>query len=166
MHLWVSLAACTQPKWPNRICSLDFWWSVYSSSNLFFLTCICSKPYRKNEDLLQLGINVHYIYQTLLKNIIKVSAGIFSSFLFQNKVIFQSPSSFCLALTVQSFAIRLMGRLTVKVHLEGKCEIPSPFLKLNKMGWNTLLNEDFHSHAPTPAHSFSSAVNKYLVCCW
>ena len=77
-------------------------------------------------------------YHTFLKNIIKVSNGIFfSSFLFQNKVIFQSPSSFCLALTVQSFAIRLMGRLTVKVHLEGKCEIPSPFLKFKKMGSNT-----------------------------
>ena len=29
------LAACTKPKWPNNVSSLRFW-SVYSSSTLFF----------------------------------------------------------------------------------------------------------------------------------
>ena len=161
MHLWVSLAACTQPKWPNRICSLEFWWSVYSSSNLFFLTCICSKPYKKNEDLLQLGI-----YQTFLKNIIKVSAGIFSSFLFQNKVIFQSPSSFCLALAVQVFCHSSYGQVDSKSPFGGKMWNTKSFFEAQQNGLKYFLNEDFHSHAPTPAHSFSSAVNKYLVCCW
>ena len=43
---FMGISSClhsTQPKWPNRIYSLDFCRSVYSSSNLFFLTCICSK---------------------------------------------------------------------------------------------------------------------------
>ena len=31
------LAACTEPKWPNQVGSLDFWWSVYGTSTLFFL---------------------------------------------------------------------------------------------------------------------------------
>ena len=26
------LAACTQPKWPNQVGSLDFWGSVYNFS--------------------------------------------------------------------------------------------------------------------------------------
>ena len=30
-------AACTQPKWPNQVGSLDFCWSVFSSSTSFFL---------------------------------------------------------------------------------------------------------------------------------
>ena len=60
-----------------------------------------------------------------------------------------------------------MGRLTVKVHLEGKCEIPSPFLNFNKMGWNTFLRSNLiFMYLLTPAHSFSSVVNKYLVSCW
>ena len=29
----------TQPKWPNQVGSLHFWWSVYSSSTSFFLVC-------------------------------------------------------------------------------------------------------------------------------
>ena len=33
----LSLAACTQPKWLNQVVSLDFCWSVYSSTTLFFL---------------------------------------------------------------------------------------------------------------------------------
>ena len=30
-------AICTQPKWPNQVGSLDFGWSVYSSSTSFLL---------------------------------------------------------------------------------------------------------------------------------
>ena len=35
--LYTNLAACTLPKWPNQVGSLDFLWSVYISLNWFFL---------------------------------------------------------------------------------------------------------------------------------
>ena len=49
------LAACTKPKQSNQIGSLDFFWSVYSSSTTFYLVFIChsQKP---------IGIQVEIFY--------------------------------------------------------------------------------------------------------
>ena len=71
------LAACTKPRWPNQVGSLEFWCSVYKSSASFFLDTIyglihskMSEQFKK-KNILDMDMQ-HYSKHHILENILCV----------------------------------------------------------------------------------------------